>query len=180
MGRDKESIMLEIEVPSSINLDFNKGVVRNVMATIGRVGKFKAQNAMDNSPPTGAAYAACKRTKAGNASSPGAPPRKRTGTLRKDIVVKAKGSVVTLTTKDEAFYSKFLEVGAVGGGGKGRGRGRNKKVNGKVKPVTKRVLLPRPFIRNSLIDAAKEVGPTMVKALEQGLKLKVSRNKVKR
>jgi hypothetical protein len=172
--------MYEIEVPKTINLSLNKGVIRNVMGAIGRVGKFKAQNAMDSSPPTGAAYAACKRARKGNASSPGAPPRSRTGTLRKDITVKAKGTVVTMSTKDEAFYSKFLEVGAVGGGGRGRGRGRNKKVAGKVKPVTKRVLLPRPNMGKALIDAAKEVGPTMVKALEQGLKLKVSREKVKR
>ncbi|MDE2342921.1 MAG: hypothetical protein KGL63_05935 [Betaproteobacteria bacterium] len=102
------------------------------------------------------------------ASAPGQAPASVTGTLARQIVVRPFKSGEGVAIRDTAFYARFLETGARGGGRFGP---RSTRKGGRRKISMVRALLPRPFLTAALESRSGTLGPRLQQAVTSGIKL---------
>lgn len=130
-----------ISVPH-LTLKFNKKNLTTAMRNIGQEEVKKVKALLG------------KKLGAGHTSTPGNPPANVTGLLARSVKSRVGKDGMSVMIYDSAFYSKFLETGATGGGGKLTGiainkagvRRQRRQRNIRGVAQTTRVLLPRPFI----------------------------------
>jgi hypothetical protein len=98
-------------------------------------------------------------------SAPGEPPAVRTGALLRGIVVRPYKTGEGVAIRDKQFYALFLEAGAKGGGSQGGKGVRNRRG----KPMTARVLLPRPFLSTALESRQQSIGTRIRDSIAQDI-----------
>lgn len=112
------------------------------------------------------------------ASAPGQPPVSISGVLAKSIKVRPFKSGEGVAVRDAAFYAKFLEIGAKGGGGNARGSnilpagvGGRSQNRMKASAISKsRVLAPRPFLSAALDQRRASITTRIEAAIAEGVK----------
>jgi hypothetical protein len=155
-------------VVQSVALEFDKKLLRRILRQAGNEIRDTARSLIGRDQ-SGRKYGSHTASGAGN------PPGIVSGLLARSLKVSARGDRVTISDpaeKKDAFYAVMLEAGAIGGGGRkgSKNVGRSHKRGGsKGKPVTKRILQPRPF----LSIAAQEEMPGLEKRINQALQKSV-------
>lgn len=109
------------------------------------------------------------------ASAPGQPPARITGTLTRSFTVWPDRDGEKVTIKDTAFYARFLEAGARGGKPSGRKgvRGKRNLRNRRgelVRVIGQRELATRPFLTAALDQRASSLGERIQTAFVQDIK----------
>jgi Bacteriophage HK97-gp10, putative tail-component len=171
---------LQVNLPAGLTIIAGKGPLR---AMLRRAGVEVAQRARAliraKVNPNGS-----KRTQ----SLPGEPPVNRTGRLASNIKVSTRSSKTvdgvsimdSAQGKDDAFYARFLETGARGGGGPTHGpnasmhlakTGSGKRRMDKSTISSTRVLLPRPFLSRALAEIQPDLCGRMKTAILAGIRL---------
>lgn len=153
-------IGLRITVPAAV-LELDKPALRKALRAVGRM----------------VAKAARGLIRGTKASKPGEPPANRTGNLARNLQVRMGrgGQSVRIISKaqdgSEAYYGRFLETGAVGGGGKAKTRNKRTKRGGLYNISSKRVLKPRPFLSAALEQQQGAIDARLAEALGRGVRL---------
>lgn len=166
---------IEIEFPSYV-LEYDRTQLRKSLQIAGREVAATARRNIRNSvgggrlyygPGGSIGYRGGGSTGAYHASAPGQAPVSVTGTLARSIKSKLRrGRVADVETiRDAAFYAKFLETGAKGGGpGK-----RNQRARGKTYVSGPRELKPRKFMSAALAQCAPDIRRRLADAAIQGV-----------
>ncbi|MCO6414812.1 HK97 gp10 family phage protein [Siccirubricoccus sp. KC 17139] len=103
-------------------------------------------------------------------SQPGQPPAKQTGTLSKAFKVRVSKSGFSVAIRNTAFYAKFLETGAVGGGGRRGTRNKRNRRGQVLQQSTIRTLAPRPFLSVALHRTENIIRSNLEAAMQNGIK----------
>lgn len=174
-------ITLSVTVPAA-RLELDKRLVRATMRQAGQEVAREARRLIRTSQGGGKLYrgpgGSAKAYRGGyvpgshTASSPGQPPSSITGTLARSIVVRPFKSGEGVAIRDSAFYALFLQNGATGGGRLGP---RGNKRRGKSGIGMVRVLEPRPFLTAALQSQSATLGPRLVRAVTDGVRLRVKK-----
>jgi hypothetical protein len=175
---------LKITVPA-VALTYDRKLLRQALSRAGQEIAALARSLIRSAQGAGRTY-----SKPGGgsyrASAPGQPPAKRTGLLVGNIRVRAMRPAqdrVGVTVRETAFYGKFLETGARGGGGAtrvkanilpaggvgpgGRMRGHNRM---KASAVSKtRLLEPRPYLSLALEQRGDSIADRVRESVTQGI-----------
>lgn len=168
--------ILKVTIPEAALL-FEKKNLRKALKESAQSVAKEARALTRNAGGSGRVYATPRTMVKGyhQASAPGEPPASLTGLLSRSIKTSIKGDRVRVF--DTAFYSKFLETGAQGGGGtnqkggKGTKNTRAKKNQPKPAPSTVRVLEPRTFISRALDDQKATIEKKLIEAIEKDIEL---------
>jgi hypothetical protein len=168
-------------------LEFDKKMLRATMRAAGSEVAAQARVLVSRSGGSGRLYRGRK------SSSPGEAPVRLSGLLSRSFKVRVFKSGEGVAIRDTAFYAKFLETGAQGGGGdthnqanillageKGRfGRILRGKSRMKKTAINQsRVLLPRPYLTTALGMREASIRARVAASLNNGLKFE--RTKVSR
>jgi hypothetical protein len=174
-------IKMSVIVPAA-RLELDKKMVRATMRQAGQEIAREARRLIRTSQGGGRLYrgpgGSAKAYRGGyirgshQASASGQAPASVTGNLARSIVVRPFKSGEGVAIRDTAFYALFLEGGATGGGRMGP---RGNKRRGKGGIGTTRVMLPRPFLTMALQTQSATLGPRLVRAVEDGVKLRVKK-----
>jgi hypothetical protein len=150
---------LKIEVLHGGKLFYDQKALQKVMMAAGREVAAQARTLIARKLP--------KNSKQRHVvSQAGSPPNSITGTLRKSITVRAfRKPKIGARVVDTAFYAKFLEVGAKGGGGR-KGNKRKKKT---APPAGVRVLQPHPFISTAMSMKRSSIDKRVKGVVRDGL-----------
>jgi hypothetical protein len=161
--------MLTITV-SSYALEYNKTHLRKVMRQAGKEIAATAKGLLSNAG-TGRKYGSHI------SSAPGQPPSSKSGRLANSFTTALARGGEAVRISDLSPYSKSLEGGAQGGGGKNSASvGRSHKRGGaKGKPMTIRMLAPRPF----LSTAVKADWPDIEKRIQDSVAQDINLTKKK-
>ncbi len=103
------------------------------------------------------------------------------GLLSRSFKVSVFKSGEGVTIRDTAFYAKFLETGAQGGGGNTKSRANIGPSGRRMKKSAvnqTRVLLPRPYLTTALAMREASIAARVAASLNSGLKFE--RVKIKR
>ncbi|GAC1335495.1 MAG: hypothetical protein NVSMB20_10420 [Bradyrhizobium sp.] len=142
-------LTLDVRLSESVILSIGDKQRRALFRKVGNEVAAVARSKLRHATAAGK-----KRTASGGvytASAPGEPPNDLTGRLAKSIQVHPYKSGQGVAIRASAFYAKFLELGAVGGGG--RLGSRNTRRRGVIVAThTARVLLARPFMGAALAE----------------------------
>ena len=178
-------IRLEVKM-EGFWLEFDKKHLRSVMRAAGGEIAAAARRMIRRSSGSGRFYNyKGHRGARYQASAPGQPPVDISGALSKSIKVRPFKSGEGVAVRDNAFYAKFLEFGAKGGGGNtrdrsnillageiGRGgrvlRGQNRMKAGAISKT--RVLAPRPFLTAALDQRRASITTRIEAAIIEGMK----------
>jgi hypothetical protein len=153
---------LKIEVLQGGKLLFDKKGLQKIMMAGGREVAAQARLLI-------ARKLGPKSKKVRVASMAGSAPNSITGLLRKSIVVKALARKrLGARIIDTAFYAKFLETGAKGGGGR-KGSGAKRKKGVPAALSTGRVLLPRPFLSTAMNMKRSSIDMRVKAAVNEGV-----------
>lgn len=166
---------IEIEFPSYV-LEYDRAQLRKSLQVAGREVAAKARQNIRNSvgggrlyygPGGSIGYRGGGSTGAYRASAPGQAPVSVTGTLARSIKAKLRrGRTADVETiRDAAFYAKFLEAGAKGGGPAKR----NQRARGKTYVSGGRILQPRKFLSAALAQCAPDIRRRLADAAVQGV-----------
>ena len=170
-------IRLSVTV-SGGRLELDKKVLRQTMRAAGTEVAAVARQLIRRGGTTGPRGG--KR-----ASSPSQPPANHSGLLASSFRVTVYKSGEGVSVRDTAFYARFLETGAHGGGGNtkdkanilragqlGRSgrvlRGQNRMKSGAVNKT--RVLMPRPFLTIALAMREASIAQRVGMSINQGVK----------
>lgn len=104
------------------------------------------------------------------ASAPGSPAAKRTGALANAVRVRVSKNGESVRVIENQFYSRFLEVGAKGGGRQRRGGGSARTKRGAVQ--TRRILLPRPSLAVAVKQVEGNLQERIVNALSRSVEFR--------
>lgn len=107
------------------------------------------------------------------ASSPGSPPARVTGTLARSFKLSLFRSGEGVAIRDTAFYALFLQAGAKGGGRSFRTghSGARHYLRGGAAVGKNRVLEPRPFLSRALEQRGASLTERIGRALAAGVRL---------
>ena len=107
------------------------------------------------------------KTNKGAKTPEGAPPQSRSGDLLRGIKTKVYRNGERVVIKDIAYYARFLETGAVGGGPSGR--------NKDGKPSSVREMKPHPFLTTAFDQVEPTLSERITKSVDEGIKFKVTK-----
>lgn len=166
---------IEIDFPSYV-LVYDRTLLRKSLQIAGREVAAAARRNIRSSvgggrlyygPGGSIGYRGGSSSGAYRASAPGQAPVSVTGTLARSIKAKLRRGATSdvETVKDAAFYAKFLEAGAKGGG---PGR-RNQRARGKTYVSGGRILKPRKFLSAALAQCAPDIRRRLADAAVRGV-----------
>jgi hypothetical protein len=164
---------LKIVVPHA-SIEFSKDNIRKALRSAALDVIREARALTQNPNGGGRAYSTPAGMSKGihYASAAGEPPAMLTGTLNKSFGMRSKGSGTTIILEDNAYYAKFLELGAHGGAGTNQKGGKGTSNTYRLNPLTRkkervaptptpgqkeRDLEPRPFLSRALVDQTPEI-----------------------
>jgi hypothetical protein len=161
---------LKITLPTA-KLTYDRAEVRKVIRSAGAEVAALARSLIRKAAGGGRTY-----YKPGggrySASLPGQPPVDRTGLAAKSIRVRSIRRGLGVRIVDTAFYTRFLETGAQGGGGKKGARNIRRRRGGKyalLQVVGRREMQPRPFLSTAMEQKAASVSVRVRDAVIQGI-----------
>lgn len=171
-------IRLSVTVEAG-RIDLDKRLLRQTLRAAGAEVVGVARTLVRKSQGSGRLYRG-KRS-----SAPGQPPISRSGDLARSFKVSVFKSGEGVAIRDAAFYARFLETGARGGGGASRTRtnillagqvgrrGRILRLKNRMKrgAVNKtRVLMPRPFLTTALQMREASIAQRVAVSINTGIK----------
>jgi hypothetical protein len=164
-------------------LAYDKKKLRAVFRAAGSEVAGVARRLMRQSQGGGRVYWPKKGVRH-QASAPGQPPTRLSGTLASSVKVFPFKNLEGVAVRDMAFYANFLEAGAKGGGGNARGanmllageigrrgrilRGKNRMKTSAI--AQNRVLLPRPYLSTALAQRADSIGERIKQSILEDIK----------
>jgi hypothetical protein len=157
-------------------LEYEKKKLKAVMRAAGNEVAADARSLLRSSVGSGRTYRGGGGSKyrpyrkgAYQASAPGQPPVRVTGTLAGGIVVLPFRSGEGVAIRNRVYYDKFLEFGAVGGR-PGKRNIRRDKGRTLVRAVGSRVLLPRPSLTVALANRAASIETRIAASIADDIK----------
>jgi hypothetical protein len=177
----EQSTRISITVPSYA-IEFDKRALKATLRRAGAEIAAVARSKIKGAARAGRTYygpgGSAAKYRGGyapgryQASASGGAPASITGTLEKSIKVKPFADGQGVAIRDTAFYAKFLESGAKGGGGNHRKASNlTKKKRLKRSAYSRsRVLEPRHFLTTALAERSASIETRIQDAVETGLK----------
>jgi hypothetical protein len=167
---------LKITVPA-YTLSYDRAELRKVLRSAGAEVAALARAMIRKASGGGRRY-----SKPGggrySASQPGNPPVSRTRTLVSSIRVQTRLKGLSVRVIDAAFYSRFLETGAVGGGGAKGQRNIRRRRGGRrgkyvlLQVIGRRHMEPRPFLTAAMAAKGDSISVRVRDAVIQGIAFK--------
>lgn len=175
--------MMRVEItvqPGRLELD--KRLLKQTMRAAGNEVAAAARAMVRGSSGGGRGY--FYQGKRYTASAPGQAPVSRSGQLAGGFKVSVYKSGEGFAVRDRVFYAKMLEGGAKGGGGNARGGniwragtriGSSRRIRGANRMKTSainrnRVLQPRPFLSQALLERRESLTQRIVTSINSGMK----------
>jgi hypothetical protein len=163
-GGRKMSFVITVPV---VHLVYDKALIRKILVQGGREIIAKAKSLIGKKVRKGKRHVT---------SVAGQPPNSLSGMLAKSLKVKIRRDGDRVSIFDAIYYSKFLEVGATGGGGPKGSKNlkrSHRRGAGPGIPVTNRKMLPHPFLSTAANDVMPNLSRQIKEALAKGIDLKV-------
>jgi hypothetical protein len=167
---------LKIVVPA-YTLSYDRAALRKVLRSAGAEVAALARSMVRKASGGGRTY-----SKPGggrySASVAGSPPVSRTGAVASSIRVQTRLKGLSVRILDTAFYSRFLETGAQGGGGAKGSRNVRKRQGGRrgkyvlMQVIGRRQMAPRPFLTVAMEQKGDSISVRVRDAVIQGIAFK--------
>lgn len=161
---------LKLTVTSWSEVALDTRELNKLMRAAGNSVRTKAGRLINRTDGGGRVYRFGDRTYA--ASTPGAPPVRRSGVMRGSLKTYVFKTGTGFAVRAREFYSLFLETGAKGGGNPGKRGAINRRTGRRMRAkgvYKRRVLEPRPFLDVVLKQEEPEIDRRVRQALRDGL-----------
>lgn len=167
-----------MKITSWAEVQLDKRELRNLMRSAANDVKSKTARLLNKTGGSGrvyrggggARYRGAYKPGHYQASAPGEPPVRVTGSLRSSLRARVYQDGNGFSVRERAFYALFLEAGAQGGRPGSRGAARVRRRRAGSSSSSPRVLEPRPSLDRVMAEQERQLEGRVQKAFETGAK----------